>query len=163
MMKKKDDMMKLYKVISKDGLAHNGGNFDYKPYFPKGKRKGKWTPRIKNINKCYYGYHVTPYWNMWLKSENDLIFEVECKGLKEDNFIGVIDKYVAESIRLIKQRFKTDPTMKEMFDDSQYTRMPQFGNCKKCGKHFNQAPEGTSKLFYVCEDCRKEVEKNANM
>ena len=37
----------------------------------------------------------------------------------------------------------------------EYRRVQQFGYCAVCGKHFNQAPENTNQLFYICEDCRK--------
>src|SRR6056297_1226989 len=94
---------KLYKVISKDAKAQNGGKFNYGNYLPKGNKKGKWTPKV-DANKCISGYHVTKYWNMWLNSNDSLVFEVECKGLlPEENSVGVVDKYVCSQIRLIKQ------------------------------------------------------------
>ena len=94
--------MKLYKVISKDGMAQNGGNFDYNPYFPKNGKPGKWTPEVKT-KKCKSGYHITNYWNMWINHKSDLVFEVECKDINEYNGVGVIDKYVSSSIKLIKK------------------------------------------------------------
>ena len=95
--------MKLYKVISENLMAKDGGSFDYSKYVPKGEKKGKWTPKIKDISLCNVGYHVTPYWNMFLDNESNIIFEVECKGLIIEKGIGVVDKFVCESIRFVKQ------------------------------------------------------------
>ena len=102
--------MKLYKVMSPEGFAQNKGVFDYNPYFPKEDGSpGDWTPRIENLIFCYAGYHVTPYPNMWINSDQDLIFEVEVDGLQIHNNIGTIDKYVCKSIRLLKQiKYKYD-------------------------------------------------------
>ena len=94
--------MKLYKVI-KNNKAKNGGKFDYSEYLPNGKKKGKWTPTIKNIELCEKGYHVTPYWNMFYE-EGSKIYEVEAKGMKKmENAVGVIEEYVCKSIRLVKE------------------------------------------------------------
>ena len=56
--------MILYKVISKDYKSFNGGYFDWKDYLPKGNKKGKWTPKIKNLNICSSGYHLTKWYCM---------------------------------------------------------------------------------------------------
>jgi len=94
--------MKLYKVI-KNNKAKDSGKFDYSKYLPNGKKKGKWTPTIKNIELCEKGYHVTPYWNMFYE-EGSKIYEVEAKGMKKrENAVGVIEKYVCKSIRLVKE------------------------------------------------------------
>ena len=97
--------MKLYKVIDEKNESMNGGVFDWSDYLPKKNGEvGKWTPRIKNVSECSKGYHVTPYWNMWLNNSSDKVFEVEVKGLKKtSNSVGVVDKFVCESVRLIKQ------------------------------------------------------------
>lgn len=101
-------MMKLYKVISKDLKAKDGGDFDYSKYLSKGKKPGKWLPKIKEVVECKQGYHVTPYWNMFIDNEHDRIFEVEVKGIKENTSdVGVIDKYVCQSIRLCKELIVT--------------------------------------------------------
>ena len=95
--------MKLYKVINKDNKSINGGNFDWTDYLPKNNKLGKWTPLIKNIIECKKGYHVTEYPNIWWNDPTeDKIYECEVKGLQENNNIGVIEKYVCKSIRLIK-------------------------------------------------------------
>jgi hypothetical protein len=95
--------MKLYKVLDKDCRAKDGGDFDYKDYLPKGNKKGKWTPRIKNLKECSKGYHITPYWNMFLGDNTNRVFEVEVKGLIEKKEVGVIDKYVCSSLRIIEE------------------------------------------------------------
>ena len=95
--------MKYYKVISKENKALIG-DFDYTSYLPKGNKKGKWLPIIKDIVKCSKGYHVTNYWNMWLESKDNRIFEVEVKHLQDEKeTVGVIDKYVCKSFRFIKE------------------------------------------------------------
>jgi len=95
--------MKLYKVLDKDCRAKDGGDFDYKDYLPKGNKKGKWTPRIKNLKECSKGYHITPYWNMFLGDNTNRVFEVEVEGLIEKKEVGVIDKYVCSSLRIIEE------------------------------------------------------------
>ncbi|MEM7789775.1 MAG: pentapeptide repeat-containing protein [Verrucomicrobiota bacterium] len=95
--------MKLYKVILKNSSCH-GGDFDWTKHLPKKNgAPGKWTPRIKDVSECDYGYHVTPYWNMWHKDACE-VYECETKGLvKKEDAVGVIDKFVCESVRLIKK------------------------------------------------------------
>ena len=96
-------MTTYYKVISKDGQAKDGGKFDYTKYLPKNDKPGKWLPKISDIKECEKGYHITPYWNMFISSESDLIFEVETRGLKSQQNTGVIEKAVCESIRFTKR------------------------------------------------------------
>ena len=93
--------MKLYKVI-KNNKAKDGGNFDYTPYLPKNGKPGKWLPKIRNIAECERGYHVTPYWNMY-DCEESQIYEVEVRGIQKKNEPGTIDKYVVQTMRLIKK------------------------------------------------------------
>jgi len=104
----------FYKVISKDNKAIHGGNFDYTDYLPKGNKKGKWLPLIKEVSECNSGYHITNYWNMWISSEDNRIFEVEVEELKEKNDVGVIDKYVCGKFRFIKE-------VKAIFDKNSNT------------------------------------------
>ena len=111
--------MKLYKVI-KNNKAKDGGNFDYTKYLPTKTKKGKWTPIIKDISLCDKGYHVTPYWNMFYETGAQ-IFEVETKNVQETEEVGVIDKYVCESIRLVKEVFFT-------FDKNSNTGNSNTGN-----------------------------------
>jgi hypothetical protein len=115
--------MKLYKVLDKDCKAKDGGCFDYKEYLPNGKKKGKWTPIIKDIKECSEGYHVTPYWNVYVTDTSNRIFEVECKGIidKKDE-VGVIDKYVCESFRIISE-------LKVKFDNHSNTGDWNTGHC----------------------------------
>ena len=107
--------MKFYKVISKDNKAMHGGNFDYTDYLPKSDKAGKWLPIIDNIKECEKGYHVTNYWNMWLESKDNKIFEVEVKELLDKKeSVGVIEKYVCGSFRFLKE-------IKVTFDEKQNT------------------------------------------
>jgi hypothetical protein len=91
--------LKLYKVVSKDLKAKDGGNFDYSEYV----KSGEFLPEIKDIKECEKGYHVTAFWNMWFDSEDNRIFEVECKGLQENTEIGVKEKYVCSSFKFISE------------------------------------------------------------
>jgi len=97
--------MTYYKVISKENKSCHGGDFDWTPYLPTGSKPGKWTPKIKDIEECSCGYHVTQYWNMWYKEEGCRIFECEVKGCILNNDLGVIEKEVCTSIRLTKEVF----------------------------------------------------------
>lgn len=78
--------MKLYKVINKDAQAKDGGEFDYKEFLPKGNKKGKWTPIIKDISECSKGYHVTPYWNMFLTTKDDVKLLLQLPNFDYDVF-----------------------------------------------------------------------------
>ena len=91
--------MMLYKVISKDNKSMNGGKFDWSDYMPKGKKKGKWTPGVKNLNICDEGYHLTEHWCFWFDSEDNRIFEAEGKKPGDTDY----DKTVFESVRLIRE------------------------------------------------------------
>ncbi len=94
---------KLYKVIDSNGKSFNGGEFDWNEYLPELGKPGKWTPVIKDILECIRGYHVTPYWNMWFQ-QGCKVFEVETQGLLpiENPGVGVINKFVCSSVRLVK-------------------------------------------------------------
>jgi hypothetical protein len=90
---------KFYKVLSKDLKAKDGGDFDYSKYV----KSGEWTPTIECVSQCNRGYHVTPYWNMWVHEESNRVFEVEVKGLVDSGDVGVVDKFVCESIRFVEE------------------------------------------------------------
>ena len=95
----------LYKVMNRDNKSMNGGEFDWSDYLPKGKRKGKWTPKVKNLNICNNGYHLTEHWCFWFDSEDNRIFEAEGKQPGDTDY----DKTVFESVRLIRElHFKFD-------------------------------------------------------
>lgn len=156
---KKINGMKLYKVISRNGMAQNGGSFDYKHYLPKKNKAGKWTPEVKAI-KCESGYHVTNYWNMWIKSESDLIFEVECKNILKESVIGVNDKYVCESIRFIKQvklSFDTNCNTGDYNTGDYNTGDRNTGDWNMCDDEtgmFNTINKNTIRVF------NKEIDRN---
>ena len=92
-------METLYKVMSKEYESINGGSFNWKDYLPKGKKKGKWTSKIKNISICCHGYHLTKHWNMWLQSPDNIVYEAEAKEIKAWDY----DKCVCDSVRLIRK------------------------------------------------------------
>lgn len=94
-----------YKVIDANNRSCHGGDFDWTPYLPKGKRPGKWTPAIENVEICVTGYHVTQYWNMWYPVSDVRIFECNVKGLIFNKIPGVVKKEVCERIQLIKEIF----------------------------------------------------------
>jgi hypothetical protein len=96
-------MTTYYKVLNKDNQAQDGGNFDYTDYVPGGSKEGEWTPIIDNTKECERGYHVTRYWNMWIKTAEDNVYEVEVDGLVETNESGVVTKAVGCSIRFVKK------------------------------------------------------------
>jgi len=46
----------FYKVLAVDGVSpQHGGSGKW--FLPKGKRAGKWMPKIDNIKPCQRGYH----------------------------------------------------------------------------------------------------------
>jgi hypothetical protein len=95
--------MTFYKVISKDNKSKDSGNFDYTNYLPKGDEAGEWLPLIKELKECKSSYHITNYWNMWLDSIDNKIFEVEVENMQEKDEVGVIDKYFCGRFRFIKE------------------------------------------------------------
>jgi hypothetical protein len=98
-------MSRYYKVIGADNKSCHGGDFDWTAYLPKGKKPGKWTPKIENIAACERGYHVTKYWNMWYEA-GCRIFECEVDGVVVtacESVVGVVDKVVCTRIRLCKE------------------------------------------------------------
>ena len=111
----------FYKVITKDNKANQGGDFDYTDYLPVGNKKGKWLPLIKDISECNKGYHITNYWNMWINSNDNKIFEVEVEELLEKDEVGVINKYVCGRFRFIKE-------VKVVFDEKSNTGYSNTGD-----------------------------------
>ena len=89
---------KYYKVLNGD-KAKDGGNFDYKQYLPKGKKPGKWLPKISDLHICKRGYHVTKDYTKWLY-QGTVVYEVEGKGTRIIEDSG--DKVCFETIRFIK-------------------------------------------------------------
>jgi len=68
--------MKLYKVLRKGGKCVYGQE---SWFLPKGKRKGKWMPRVEELISCQSGYHLCRKEDLveWLNEE---IYETEWKG-----------------------------------------------------------------------------------
>ena len=127
--------MKLYKVITKDNKA-TIASFDYTKYLPNGNKKGKWLPIIKDVYECNSGYHVTNYWNMWLESKDNRIFEVEVKGVQEKkDTVGVIEKYVCKTFRFVKEIFPN-------FDDENNTGNSNTGNKNTGNKNTGNSNTG---------------------
>ena len=87
--------MKYYKVLKNDGSCCNGGRGKW--HLPKGKRPGKWMPKIEGeLEPCANGYHLCRPQDLihWL---DEAIFEVEFRGdVVEDD-----DKIVVSEARLL--------------------------------------------------------------
>ena len=110
--------VKYYKVLDKNNHAKDGGVFDYTPFI----KSGEWTPVIEDIVECSRGYHLTQYWNMFLSSEDNKIYEVEFKdAIIKENEVGVINKIVCKSFRFIKEIIPK-------FDDKTNTGDSNTGN-----------------------------------
>lgn len=92
--------MKVYKVL--DGTRTHYQDFSYFPYLPKGKRPGKWLPRlnVECLGICYWGYHACSIGQLpaWL-DENERIFECETKGAS----LSQGDKRCFQQIRLLRE------------------------------------------------------------
>ena len=110
-------MGKWYKVLDKYNCAKDGGTFDYTPYLD-----GTPVPIINDLKKCESGYHITKYWNMWLSSEDNNIYEVEPIGLVEDSEVGVVDKGICKSFKIINKLSVT-------YDNKSNTGDWNIGNC----------------------------------
>ena len=88
--------MTYYKVLKAGGKPANGGTGTW--HLPKGKRPGKWMPKIDDIELCERGYHFFRREDLvyWLDEE---IWEVKVRG---DILFGD-DKGVAQQARLIRK------------------------------------------------------------
>jgi hypothetical protein len=71
-------LMRYFKSFTRD-MTGPYSEFDYTPYLPKGKRPGKWLPKIEEVNECRSGYHFfrRGQWQEWLNSR---IYEIEVDG-----------------------------------------------------------------------------------
>jgi hypothetical protein len=86
----------LFKWLGENGEPANGGRGKW--YLPKGKRPGKWMPKLDDLDPCVRGYHLCrvddlPHWiapTLWL---------VEYRGER----IDAEDKVVVAQARLIRQ------------------------------------------------------------
>jgi hypothetical protein len=90
--------MKYYKILV-NGKSCNGGDSTW--FLPKGKRPGKWMPKIEGeLKLCEHGYHLVKAEEIleWVK-EDCQIFEAEPKG--KVTYDG--SKGVCRSARLLKQ------------------------------------------------------------
>jgi hypothetical protein len=86
----------LYKVLAADGSACNGGSGQW--HLPKGKRPGKWMPKLTGIVPCRIGYHLCREDDLlsWLGPR---IFVAEGRGERIDD----LDKVVVAQARLIRE------------------------------------------------------------
>jgi hypothetical protein len=86
----------LFKWLGENGEPANGGRGKW--YLPKGKRPGKWMPKLDDLEPCVRGYHLRrvddlPQWiarTLWL---------VEYRGER----IDAENKVVVAQARLIRQ------------------------------------------------------------
>ena len=133
-------MDKWYKVLDKDLKAKNGGNFDYSKFV----ESKEFTPEIKDCKLCNSGYHVTKYWNMFLTDASNKIFEVEVKGLVEEEVLaGVVEKAVCSSLKIIKE-------FVPVYKNDLNTGNSNTGNWNTANKHvgsFNSKPPEKVYLF----------------
>lgn len=78
---------------------NNTGGFSTLPwYLPKGKRPGKWMPKINHVIPCVRGYHVCAY-NQVLPWMSSKLYRVEVRS----DFAEGIDKCVFGQARLIER------------------------------------------------------------
>ena len=84
-----------YKILKEDGSTyHRHGKWN----LPKGKRPGKWMPRIDNLEMCRSGYHLATEFGLisWLGAT---IYEVEWRG----RILEQEDKICVSQARLIRK------------------------------------------------------------
>ena len=94
---------KWYKVINADNRGIYS-NFDFSKYLPTKNKCGKWLPIVDDLCMCKSGYHITRFWNMWY-NEGCQIFEVEPKGIINEETSGVIEKHLCCSFRFVRKLF----------------------------------------------------------
>ena len=88
--------MTLYKTL--DGTAGSYGNGDYSDYLPKGKRPGKWLPKV-TPELCESGYHYCTDPLYCLSHYGPDLYEVEVRG----KVVSGGDKCAAEQMRLVRR------------------------------------------------------------
>jgi hypothetical protein len=90
-------MTTYYKFLTADQHGPYS-RFDYKPYLPKGKRPGKWLPKLDNLAMCSTGYHVCELkdWRRWARAD---LYLVETKG----DGVHSDDKSAFGQIRLVRK------------------------------------------------------------
>jgi len=86
----------LYKLLSADGRACNGGLDQWS--LPQRGKPGKWMPSIKNPKLCSRGYHGVPI-EYVLDWKGDTLWEMEVRGAADVS----PEKTAAESARLIRR------------------------------------------------------------
>jgi hypothetical protein len=86
----------LYKLLNEDGTASNGGTAEW--FLPKGKRPGKWMPRLKNLVPCKHGYHVCRTKDL-LCWYGKTLYAVEVRGARRT----CDDKVVVGQARLLSR------------------------------------------------------------
>jgi len=88
--------MKLYKATSANGASCFGGSGKW--HLPKGKRPGKWMPRIEEIEVCCRGYHLCGRKDLihWI---GEAVWEAESHG----KIIRCDDHVVAQQARLVRR------------------------------------------------------------
>src|SRR5574343_1805475 len=102
MMKTPDELremglpMTLYKTL--DGTAGAYGHGDYTDYLPKGKRPGKWLPKVKP-ELCESGYHYCTNPLDCLSHYGPDLYDVEVRG----TVVTGADKSAAEQMRLVRR------------------------------------------------------------
>jgi hypothetical protein len=88
--------MTYYKVLNHDATSCHGGTVAW--HKPKGKRPGKWMPKIEVIEPCLSGYHLCRREDLvlWL---GPAIYEAEARG----EVMETGDKVVAQEARLLRR------------------------------------------------------------
>ena len=88
--------MTYYKSLTKDNQGPFS-DFDFSPYLPKGKRPGKWLPKVEELIICHSGYHACKDADI-IGHLNSKIYKVEIRGkIVEDG-----DKLTTQQIRFVQ-------------------------------------------------------------
>jgi len=88
--------MTLFKTLN--GTRGSFGHGDYTGYLPKGKRPGKWLPKVTPV-LCESGYHVCRDLSEVLTHAGPELYEVEVRG----TCVEGKDKAAWEQARLVKR------------------------------------------------------------
>jgi len=90
--------MNYYKILNADGEPCNGGSGAW--HLPKGKRPGRWMPRLRNIIPCKRGYHLVEAKDILQWLQGDYIYLAEGRG---EHVEHGGNKHVFSQARLIRQ------------------------------------------------------------
>lgn len=114
--------MTLYKVLGPNGESIHGGTGTW--FLPKGKRPGKWMPKVEHVWVCSSGYHLVTITALprWLILDCT-IWEAEGRGAEDGDAQG---KTAFAQARLLRRVYLSEKDMRLFAADCGEHVLPIF-------------------------------------